>query len=156
MRELWKVRHLPLADRRLLLDALVMMLTMRAALFLMPFRLQKRLLKHVVTVAPRAPRYAVRAPEQVGWAVRNAARLVPAATCLVQGLSARLLLARSGFEATLRIGVAKAAGGAVEAHAWVESAGRVVVGEVGVERFTPMPDIAGPLQRCERARGALT
>jgi len=55
---------------------------------------------------------------------------VPRSTCLVRALSAWGLLRRSGLEAALHLGVAEGAGTvrAFHAHAWVESAGRVVVG----------------------------
>lgn len=78
----------------------------------------------------------------IGWAVATAARRIPAATCLTQALAAQYLLRRRGLEADLRIGVARAAGEPLEAHAWVESRGQVVVG--GVARpYTPLPSLGG-------------
>jgi hypothetical protein len=40
-----------------------------------------------------------------------------------------------GYPATLHIGVAKVEAQGLEAHAWVECLGKVVVGEAGVERY---------------------
>ncbi len=55
--------------------------------------------------------------------------LVPAATCLTQALTAQTVLSRRGHDSRLRIGVAKDTQGNLEAHAWVECDGTVVVGE---------------------------
>lgn len=54
-------------------------------------------------------------------------RLFPDRPCLVQALAARWLLARRGIAADLHIGVLKN-DGALEAHAWLERSGRVLVG----------------------------
>ena len=65
---------------------------------------------------------------RVSWGVRNAARIVPGASCLTQALAAQFLLARSGHRSQIQIGVARDAGGRFLAHAWLISNGRVVVG----------------------------
>lgn len=82
--------------------------------------------------------------DSIAWAVTVASHYVPAATCLTQALAARVLLAGRGHSARLCIGVARSESGRLQAHAWVECAGRVVIG--GAEapvRFTPLP----PLER---------
>ena len=53
---------------------------------------------------------------------------MPAATCLTQALVTKLWLARTGHHATVRIGVARSDGGELQAHAWVENSGTVVIG----------------------------
>jgi hypothetical protein len=77
------------------------------------------------------------------WAVTAASRYVPGATCLAQALAAQVLLGRTGYPARLRIGVAKGEERKFEAHAWVESQGRVVIGGPGLGRFTPLTTLAG-------------
>ena len=63
-------------------------------------------------------------------------------TCLRQALTLQWLLARRGIDASLRIGVRKEAG-ELQAHAWVEYAGRVIGEEAGVAVcFAPLT-IAG-------------
>jgi hypothetical protein len=64
----------------------------------------------------------------VARAVVRASRLVPAATCLVQALVARDLLARRGIDTELRLGVARDPDGRTTAHAWLEDRGTVVFG----------------------------
>ena len=65
---------------------------------------------------------------RVSWGVRNAARVVPGASCLTQALAAQFLLARAGHASNIHIGVAKDDAGHVIAHAWLVCDGRVVVG----------------------------
>jgi len=75
--------------------------------------------------------------DRVGWAVLSAARFVPGATCLPQALAAEAILHRRGHPADLRLGVKRGNDG-VEAHAWVESYGRVIVGDGDLDRFEPL------------------
>ena len=49
-------------------------------------------------------------------------------TCLTRALAAHLLLARSGHESRLHIGVARDERGAFEAHAWLERNQQVILG----------------------------
>ena len=93
---------------------------------------------------PRADRAFAGSPDptpgevdRIGWAVRSAARFVPGATCLPQALAAEAILRRRGHPADLRLGVTRGDHG-VEAHAWVESYGRVIVGDGDLDRFEPL------------------
>lgn len=83
--------------------------------------------------------------EKIAGSVRLASRYAPAATCLAQALVTVTLLEEAGFPATLRIGVAKSTEGKLEAHAWVESNGQVVVGgtDADLERFTILHAVEG-------------
>jgi hypothetical protein len=49
------------------------------------------------------------------------------------------MLARRGYPAHLRIGVAKDEGGRLKAHAWVECEGNIVIGSRGVSQYTAFP-----------------
>ena len=87
-------------------------------------------------------------PRALAWAVRAAARRVPRASCLTQSLALEALLVQAGHPAALRIGVARKDDGAFEAHAWVESEGRVLIGRLSdLERFAPLP--AGSTDRLD-------
>jgi hypothetical protein len=79
--------------------------------------------------------------DSISWAVAAASRFVPYASCLTQALVVERFMRRAGFDPTLRIGVARTSNGTMEAHAWIEHDGRVVIGEVAdIERFTVMPE----------------
>jgi hypothetical protein len=67
--------------------------------------------------------------DHVVWAVRTAGRhLFPARPCLPQALAARFLLSRLGVATDLRIGVRKPETDVLQAHAWVEADGEVLIG----------------------------
>lgn len=51
-------------------------------------------------------------------------------------MAARVLLERDSHPSALRIGVKGR--GSFEAHAWVESGGKVVIGDVGLEDYSPI------------------
>ena len=69
-------------------------------------------------------------------AVEAAGRVVPGSNCLSEGLTGWVLLTRAGRRPTLRVGVAKAR--RLEAHAWVECDGAVVVGGDSGDGFSPL------------------
>lgn len=125
---LWRSwRALPALDRRLVREAAPLVLAVRLALWLLPFRL-------IVAALGRLPvqrgRHAPSA-RRVALAVATASRYVPCASCLTQALAAQALLRRYRHPAELRIGVARPAGRRLAAHAWVVCAGAVVIGDTG-------------------------
>ena len=63
-----------------------------------------------------------------------AGRYVPRTTCLTLALAVQILLARRACPAQLCIGVAKTEDG-LEAHAWVESHKRIVMGGTEGNRY---------------------
>jgi len=93
---------------------------------------------------------AAKAPEpaslpelrRVAWGVRNAARLVPRASCLTQALAGQIILAWKGKPSRIRIGVARDEQRKFVAHAWLISQDRVVLGGAteSVRGFTPLVD----------------
>jgi hypothetical protein len=62
--------------------------------------------------------------------------------CLARALATQHLLAVNGYGAQLRIGVAKESSGKLEAHAWVEYQGNVIIGGLQhLSAFTPLPPL---------------
>jgi hypothetical protein len=140
MRVIRRLSQLSREERGLLLQATVVVGTVRLGLWVLPFRTLRDFVAH--TSASTTVRGDVETVSRVGWAVTSAARRIPAATCLTQALAAQYLLRRRGVEARLRIGVARERGERLQAHAWVESGGRVVVG--GDPRpYTVLPLLEG-------------
>ncbi|HEY0160901.1 MAG TPA: lasso peptide biosynthesis B2 protein [Thermoanaerobaculia bacterium] len=110
---------------RLLLEALLVVPLARVAVALLPFRVVHRM----VDAAMRRRGKASQVPrERIAATVARVARGVPGASCLTQVVAAALLSARYGHEATLRLGVTRQ-DDRVAAHAWLESEGRVILGE---------------------------
>ncbi len=110
---------------RVLLEALLVVPLARIAVAILPFRVVHRAVEAVMR---RRARPSLVPQERIARAVASVARRVPGASCLTQVVAASLLSARYGHDATLRLGVAKNEGKVV-AHAWLESEGRVVLGE---------------------------
>jgi hypothetical protein len=134
----------PQAEQRLLARALTLVAAVRLSLWFLPAR---STLRAVGWYADRVHSGKTAGPDviRIGWAIRKAASHVPGATCLTQALAARLLLARHHHASQLYVGVARKAGGGMDAHAWVEAEGRVIVGGGSLERFTRMPDFTAAL-----------
>lgn len=130
--------RLPAADRALFLRTLGLLALARGALWVLPFRVARR----IVTRRPDGRLRPV-TPERVRWAVDIAQRFIPDATCLPQALTAESLLTRGGHPLALRIGVRKSPAGKVIAHAWIESGGRIIVGQLpgGLGDFTNLPPL---------------
>lgn len=128
MRKLVKLFSLLPEERRLLFSALALLGLVRLGLWFLPYRIQKPLFFSPKPDSPGPPLAATIFPEQIAWAVKTASHYVPKASCLPQALVAKMLLARAGQPADLHLGVAKGQDGKFEAHAWVESAGQVVIG----------------------------
>jgi hypothetical protein len=112
-----------------------MMVAIRLGLWLLPF---PQLLDLMRRVRYRPSQGGCRAPHRICWAVHVVARRVPSATCLVQAMTAKLLLERAGIPSQLHIGVAKATNQPFEAHAWLESLGEVVTGGTGGQPYSPL------------------
>jgi hypothetical protein len=108
----------------------------RAGLWLVSFRTLRRIVAFLTkNGSGQTTRFPV---EQLSRAVVGVSRYVPHATCLTQALALHILLRRGRLQSKIRIGVAKGKGGRFEAHAWVESQDRVLIGDFDLNRYTPM------------------
>jgi hypothetical protein len=130
---------LPAADRSLVIRSVLLVGAARLALWVLPFNTARRLFARPARHSP-VPHPTT---ERIGWAISVAKRFVPKANCLPQALAAESLLTRNGYPVELRIGVVKTDQGGLEAHAWVESGGRLVVGDLtqGLSTYTPLPPL---------------
>lgn len=137
-----KFFRLSASERGLFTRTVLILAAARLATWVLPFNTARRL----VVTRPRREGAASFTNEQIHWAITNAQRLVPQATCLPQALTAESLLHRAGRAAVLRVGVKKPASGKFIAHAWVVSEGRIVVGALPpheMVEFTPLPPLPG-------------
>jgi hypothetical protein len=125
---------LPASDRRLLVEAALLLLRARVQLAILPFS------KVVVTHPGQTPYGSLCGVEQiprVGWAVETAARFSPLTlTCLPQALAAWWMLQARGHPARLIYGVSNDGKTGFSAHAWVEVDGIPVVGGAAARGYT--------------------
>lgn len=81
---------------------------------------------------------------EIAWSVRNAARLVPGATCLTQASAGQLLLARRGHASTVRLSVPTQSEtpGILAPHAWLIRGQTIILGGTAADytRHRPLHD----------------
>ncbi|MBW4516109.1 MAG: lasso peptide biosynthesis B2 protein [Timaviella obliquedivisa GSE-PSE-MK23-08B] len=138
------------SDRLHLLNAFLLLSLIRLSLWLLPFRLVLKLVQRLSNPlqisqkggSPVSPDYPI---SHIVWRVNVSSQYMPGgAKCLARALTTQVLLHRQGYLPDLRIGVAKAAAGQLEAHAWVEYQGRVVIGQLkDLARYLPLPSLEG-------------
>jgi hypothetical protein len=117
-------------EKALFIEAGALTVCIRAALWLLPYpKLLAWLERRTFRLGGPVSR------ERIAGAVSFVSRYVPRATCLTQALAAEVLLRAHGYPALVRIGVAPK-DRMIEAHAWVESEGRILLGGREAERFT--------------------
>lgn len=135
------------AERVAVLRAGLLIAILQIGLAVLPFR---RVMRFACRVGkPRSGSGgSAAAPSQFDrdlavWAVEAAGRrLLSRNPCLPKALAVLILFRRAGEDAELLVGVARDADGPVQAHAWVESEGRVVIGgDVPLEKYTRLPGL---------------
>ncbi len=142
MKQLRTLRMCSSTDRQLLVLAGVLLSMVRVGLWRLPFRSILQLVRRTAKLRLPSALLARTTDEQMVWAVRATSRYVPDATCLTQALVTQILFALRGRESQLRIGVAKDSQGRLEAHAWVECEGRVLIGSLpNLTRFVQLPSL---------------
>lgn len=141
MKALRKLLRLSLSDCYLLAKSLMLVIVIRVGLWILPFRTVQALLATLIRVTATASVPTSRVSiDRVRWAVTLTSRYVPKATCLTQTLAAKVLLSQCGYTAQVRVGVARDASEQLQAHAWIESEGRIVIGgsRAFVKRYTQL------------------
>lgn len=138
MRRVRKFLALSWRERRLLLKALGALVGVRVALLTMSF---PRVRSAIGAMARGTGRDADKrpTPEQVARAVMASSALVPGGrNCLVRALATEILLSRLGYRSELKIGAGKLADGGFAAHAWLESDGKILIGDFELGRYAEM------------------
>jgi hypothetical protein len=127
-----RLRRLAWPDRLLLIRAALLLAAFRLGLKLLPFTILERI---SASTRPRSPKTPPPVEARLAWAITAAGRRVPGASCLTQALTMQYMLSRRGRPSRLLIGVVKSSDGQFQAHAWVESDGRTIIGGPATERY---------------------
>jgi len=136
VRRIRKLLNLKPRERRLLVQAALLLAATRIALWTLPFAYVCGRFNRRRAAAPDLAAFPVK---RLAWAVEVAARRIPRASCLTQALVLQGLLGRSGRESCVHIGVAKKTAGRFESHAWVECGGEILIVDNGeLERYSPI------------------
>lgn len=130
-------------DQALLGNTALLLILTRLIFLCLPFPLIRQRLgvvfRHhggkIIALDPRAWR--------ILWAVETVSRYLPKMShCLTKAVVAKMLLNRQGYDVEFQIGVQRSSQGKFEAHAWLESEGRVVMGYLNdLDRFTVFPSM---------------
>lgn len=121
-------RRLP---RLVAAEAVVLLALTRMALAALPFTVVRRGLESYARVFARRGEGRGDDVELVRRAMDAVGRRSPDSSCLPEALAGWALLRRRRLPATLHLGVRRPGRArAIDAHAWVESSGRVIVGAV--------------------------
>jgi hypothetical protein len=128
----------PAAERRLCLRTWCFLLAVRAALACSSYpRVRAWFERRNARERPAASARPSRS--LLAWSVRTAGRYVPSSRpCLTQALVLDSYLRRWEYPSRIAIGVARGSRGELEAHAWVESDGVVVLGGEERARFAEL------------------
>ena len=147
MRRLRRFLQLRVSDQLLLVEAALLLGLVRLGLRVLSFGTLWRLLTHFSGRPARSSGAALRQADRVTWAVSvTSPYVLSLRPCLTQALAAQVLLVRRGLPTLLRVGVARVGRGPMQAHAWMETDGRVVTGgpRSELERYTPLLALESP------------
>jgi hypothetical protein len=142
MKRIVKFLRLPFIEKYLLLKSAFLLLAFRAGLSLFSFKSLLNYLEGIKQHKSKLKDKSNPSEEKIVWIIDVASRYVPYTTCLSKALSAQVLLKRYGHFSSLRIGVVKNEKGELDAHAWVESQGRIIIGDLeDLSRYTAFPSL---------------
>ena len=131
-------------DRTILITTFSLLGLVRLGLWLLPFQRLRGLLTRIGNINSTIHKYNQTSIGKIIWAVETSSRYMPGVKCLARALTTQVLMNQHGYSSELRIGVAKGESGELEAHAWIESQGKVVIGYLAdISRFVPMEAAGG-------------
>jgi hypothetical protein len=139
MKRLFSFVRLNSRDRQLFFNTFILLGLVRLGLWLLNFQKLLQLLAKFNRIA-RSDQEQIEL-KKIVWAVNLSSRyMFGDVKCLARALTTQSLMIRHGYSSQLQIGVAKEKNGQLEAHAWIESQGRVVIGYVGdLSRYAILP-----------------
>lgn len=151
----WILRFIQIApqERNLFLKTYILLTFVRFGLVWRSFNRLRTLLEQISRPHPTAAapvdligqrQLVVR----VQWAVNACCKFMPGSVkCLAKALTMKTLLDQHNCPAQLLIGVDKNSVNQLEAHAWIEYEGHVVMGQLNdLSRFKPLPNLPQPLR----------
>ena len=142
LRTIHRFRQRSWSERGAFVSATAGLVVIRTALLVLPFR---RVVALVERLAGRRHHFGAfhSSAETMIWAADAAGRrLFPEKPCLPQALVVLYGLRRRQLPAELRIGVARDSDAGLMAHAWVDSAGKTVIGDLPTSgSYIPLPPL---------------
>lgn len=123
----------------LLARACVIVVIVRAAIWKLSIPRLRALAKSVAGTRRDLPVEKRPAVERIIWAIQAATWHLPdGRNCLVEAIAAEALLNRLGYPSDFRIGARRCESGGLQAHAWLESQGKVLIGAFELQTYAVM------------------
>lgn len=142
MRRIFKFFRLSLHEKFLFIESLLLLIIVKLGLSLLSFKKILDLLEKSRNNSKAL--YNKLSLEQIAWAVEVSGRYAPKATCLSKALTAQYLFRKNGYCSSVHIGVEKNSNGDLEAHAWIEIDGHIVIGNLkNISRYKHLTSITG-------------
>jgi hypothetical protein len=144
-RKLRRLRRLNGRGWQILLITFALLTVMRLGLLILPFRVLLKWVEHLSQRSRVVTNLPVLTLGDLIWAVNCSSRYMPGgAKCLARALTTKVIMHHQGYVPELKIGVAKSNQGGLEAHAWVEYEGCIVIGNlIDLPRYMPLPSLEG-------------
>ena len=116
------------SSRRLLFYSFFLLTAIRLGLRFLSFKTLQHKVDRLSQTKAKTPSYTLYG---IVWAVEWSTRMMPGgAKCLARALTTQILMGQQNYPYDLCIGVLKSEAGGLQAHAWIESDDRIVVGWV--------------------------
>lgn len=140
LKRLYRFSKLRADDRNLLIYTFVLLNLIRLGLWRLPFAKLQHYLDRLSHVSFPGQSLEVYRLHTLIWAVNWSSYYSPGVVkCLARALSTQTLMRQQGYSSEIRIGVAKGRQGSLEAHAWVESQGQIIMGYLpDLSRYKPL------------------
>lgn len=140
MRILCRFVELSWQERRLVILAVLFLILLKPALGVFSIKSLLRFSEGALLLRGRLRSRHGASPDGAAWAVSAVACRVPTlAKCLARALALKMLLSVDGYRSFLHIGVARAGSGRLQAHAWLEFEGRILIGSPECDRYASLP-----------------
>ena len=121
-------------ERTATCEAALLLFALRLGLRISPAAVTRRLLSRACAPVANDKQANPEKVATVVHGVERVARRLPNGTCLPQALAGWVMLRRRSVPAVVRLG-ARYGPAALDAHAWLEHDGRIVLGGEGAENF---------------------
>lgn len=129
---------LPPDEKALIFKTIILIGFMRFSLAILPLKAVQKLAEHLNNILPES-KTGIISTEKISWAVGVISwYLFKEKSCLSQALAAQVLLKQYKYPASVNFGVSKASEKELEAHAWVESGGKIITGKERIDSYTPL------------------
>jgi hypothetical protein len=143
MNRLFRFLNYPFLEQLTLVQVSLLLVSIRIALFLLPFSTMSRLTRRAGRPESELDPNQIVSMKRILWAINRAGgSILRDRACLTQALAGQVLLNRCGISTRVKIGVLKDPEGHFQAHAWLENDGQLLLGGkvADLEHYTVLPD----------------